>query len=177
MNLWHDISLGNNVPDEFNMIVEINKGSKNKYEINKETGLIALDRALHTAQDYPFDYGFAPQTLWDDDDALDVVLLTTYPLAPGIMVKARPIALMRMVDSGDDDDKVIAVPVKDPRWDEVKDLGDINKHTLKEMEHFFVTYKKIQNKEVVVSGFESAVAAREAILRSITLYNEKFGSK
>ena len=177
MNLWHDISLGEKVPDEFNMIVEINKGSKNKYEINKETGLIALDRALHTSQDYPFDYGFAPQTLWDDDDALDVVLLTTYPLFPGIMVKARPIALMRMVDSGDDDDKVIAVPVKDPRWDDVKDLADINKHTLKEMEHFFATYKKIQNKEVIVSGFENAAAAREAVLRSITLYNDKFGSK
>lgn len=174
MNLWHDISLGDNAPAEINVIVEINKGSKNKYEIDKKTGLIALDRALHTAQDYPFDYGFVPQTLWDDDDALDVVLLTTYPLLPGILVEARPIALMRMMDSGDADDKVIAVPAGDPRWEEARDLGDINKHTLKEMQHFFETYKKIQKKEVIVSGFENAAAAREAINRSIKLYNDKF---
>ncbi|MHB1118172.1 MAG: inorganic diphosphatase [Minisyncoccota bacterium] len=175
MNLWHDISMGKNTPEEINVIVEINKGSKNKYEIDKETGLIALDRTLHTAQDYPFDYGFVPQTLWDDDDALDVVLLTTYPLAPGILVAARPVAIMHMTDGGDADDKIIAVPVGDPRWAEVKDLNDINKHTLKEMEHFFMTYKQIQKKEVQVSGFEGAEAARGAVVRSIELYNKKFG--
>lgn len=174
MNLWHEISLGKKAPEEINVIVEINKGSKNKYEIDKETGMIALDRALHTAQDYPFDYGFVPQTLWDDDDALDVVLLTTYPLFPGIIVKARPVALMRMTDSGDLDDKIIAVPVGDPRWEEVQDLKDINKHTLKEMEHFFMTYKKIQKKEVLVGGFEDKNAAHEAVKRSIQLYNDKF---
>ena len=174
MNLWHDVSRGKNVPDEINVIVEINKGSKNKYEIDKETGLIALDRALHTAQDYPFDYGFVPQTLWDDNDALDVVLLTTYPLAPGILVRARPIAIMGMVDGGEADDKVIAVPVDDPRWADVKDLKDINKHTLKEIEHFFMTYKQIQKKEVFVSGFKEAGEAREAVMRSIKLYTDKF---
>lgn len=174
MNLWHEISLGKKAPEEINVIVEINKGSKNKYEIDKETGMIALDRALHTAQDYPFDYGFVPQTLWDDNDALDVVLLTTYPLFPGIIVKARPIALMRMTDSGDLDDKVIAVPVGDPRWEDIQDLKDINKHTLKEMEHFFMTYKKIQKKEVLVGGFEDKKAAHEAVKRSIRLYNDKF---
>ncbi len=174
-NLWHNVSRGKNIPSEINVIVEINKGSKNKYEIDKETGLIALDRAMHTSQDYPFDYGFVPQTLWDDNDALDVVLLATYPLAPGILVAARPIAIMGMIDSGEADDKIIAVPVGDPRWDDVKDLSDINKHTLKEMEHFFVTYKKLQNKEVTVSGFEGVDAARKAVLRSIELYKEKFG--
>lgn len=174
MNLWHDVSLGENAPNEINVIVEIPKGSKNKYEIDKETGLIALDRALHTAQDYPFDYGFVPQTLWDDEDALDVVLLTTSPLFPGILVNARPIAIMHMTDSGEGDDKVIAVPVSDPRWTEVKDLNDINKHTLKEMEHFFTTYKKIQEKVVEVSGFEGVNAAHQAVLKSIRLYKEKF---
>lgn len=174
MNLWHDVPRGKNIPSEINVIVEIPKGSKNKYEIDKETGLIALDRALHTAQDYPFDYGFMPQTLWDDDDALDVVLLTTYPLAPGILVAARPVAIMGMTDSGEADDKVIAVPVDDPRWSDVNDLADINKHTLKEMQHFFETYKKIQKKEVVVGGFKDAVAARAAVERSIKLYDEKF---
>src|SRR3989344_2878898 len=119
MNLWHDISIGKKVPDEFNVIVEIPKGSKNKYEIDKETGLIALDRVAHTAQDFPYDYGFAPQTLWDDGDALDVIVLTTHPLATGILVRVRPIAIMQMVDSGDSDDKIIAVPVEDPRFDTI----------------------------------------------------------
>ena len=174
MNLWHDISIGKKVPAEINVIVEIPKGSNNKYEIDKETGLIALDRALHTAQSYPFDYGFVPQTLWDDNDALDVVLLTTYPLSPGILVAARPIGIMRMVDGGEGDDKVIAVPVSDPRWDEVKDLKDVNKHTLKEMEHFFTTYKKLQNKIVEISGFEGKDAALAAVTRSIELYKKEF---
>lgn len=175
MNLWHDISLGKNAPHEINVIIEINKGSKNKYEINKETGLIALDRVLHTAQDYPFDYGFVPRTLWDDGDALDVVLLSTYPVLPGILVAARPVALIRMTDCGDSDDKIIAVPVHDPRWDDVKDLSDINKHTLKEIDHFFMTYKKIQKKEVHIAGFEGVEKAHGAVARSIKLYGEKFG--
>ena len=177
MNLWHEISAGKNLPKEINVIVEIPKGSKNKYEIDKETGLIALDRAMHTAQDYPFDYGFVPQSFWDDNDALDVILLTTYPLAPGILVKARPVAIMGMIDCGDKDDKIIAVPVDDPRWDEVKDLADINKHTIKEMEHFFSTYKKIQEKEVEVTGFEGRDAAEKAIERGLKLYKEKYGRK
>jgi inorganic pyrophosphatase len=174
MNLWHEVSPGSALPDEVNVIVEIPKGSKNKYEIDKETGLIALDRAMHTAQDYPFDYGFVPQTLWDDNDALDVVILTTYPLAPGILVKVRPVGIMNMTDGGDSDDKVIAVPVDDPRWDEVVELTDVNKHTLKEMEHFFSTYKKIQAKEVSVDGFKGAKEARAAVERSRKLYDEKY---
>src|SRR3989344_2787123 len=101
MNLWHDIEPGKK--DAMNVIIEIPKGSHNKYEVDKATGLIALDRALHTAQSYPFDYGFVPQTLWDDNDALDVVVLTTYPLNPGILVRVRPVALMNMIDGGDAD--------------------------------------------------------------------------
>lgn len=174
MNLWHDISPGKNIPDEINVIIEISKGSKNKYEIDKETGLIALDRAMKTAQDYPFDYGFVPQTYWDDDDALDVIVLTTYPLAPGILVKVRPVGIMNMIDGGDADDKIISVPVDDPRWDEVQDLENINKHTIKEMEHFFSTYKTIENKEVKVTGFKDASEAKKALARSMELYNNKF---
>jgi inorganic pyrophosphatase len=174
MNLWHDISAGKNVPEEFNVIVEINKGSKNKYEIDKETGMIALDRVAHTAQDFPFDYGFVPQTLWHDGDALDVILLTTHPLLPGILVNARPVALMKMIDTGESDDKIIAVPVEDPRFDETKDLKDLNPHTLKEMEHFYSTYKKLQNKEVSVSGFEGREQALLAVVESQKLYAQKF---
>ncbi len=172
MNLWHDISPGTS--DEMNTIVEINKGSKNKYEVDKVTGLIALDRVAHTAQDFPFDYGFVPQTLWDDGDALDVIILTTYPLMPGVLVRVRPVAIMNMIDGGDSDDKIISVPIDDPRWADTKDLNDINKHTLMEIEHFYSTYKKLQNKEVVVKGFKEAKHAMIAFERASKLYSEKF---
>ena len=171
MNLIKEIAPG--TAEEMNVIVEINKGSNNKYEIDKETGLIALDRAMHTSQDYPYDYGFVPQTLWDDGDPLDVVILTTYPLFPGILVRVRPVGMMDMVDDGDSDVKIIAVPTKDPRWDDVKDLKDVNKHTIKEMEHFFSTYKKLQNKEVVIKGFEGKDKAMEAFNKAIKLYKSK----
>ena len=170
MNLLHDIEPGS--ADKINVIIEINKGSKNKYEIDKATGIIALDRAAHTAQDFPFDYGFIPQTLWDDGDAIDVVLLTTFPLLPGILVRVRPVAIMNMVDSGDADDKIIAVPVDDPRWNEIHDLSDINKHTLKEIEHFYSTYKKLQNKEVSITGFKGKDDAKKAFNRGIKLYKD-----
>lgn len=156
-----------------NVIVEINKGSKNKYEIDKKTGMIALDRVMHSAQDYPFDYGFVPQTLWDDGDALDVVLLTTYPLFPGILVRARPVAIMHMVDGGEADEKVIAVPVDDPRFADIQDLGDLNKHTVKEIAHFFATYKQIQKKEVEVGEFEGKDAAVAAFNRAVQMYQGK----
>lgn len=172
MNLWHDIDPG--TAETVNTIIEIPKYSKNKYEIDKETGLIALDRVMHSAQDYPFDYGFVPKTLWDDGDPLDVVLLTTYPLVPGILVPVRMVAIMDMIDDGDSDAKIIAVPEKDPRWDEVKDLSDINKHTLKEIEHFFATYKKVQNKNVEVKGFSDLAAAKAAFEKSRAQYDEKY---
>ena len=174
MNLLHDISAGKHAPDVINVIVEIPKGSKNKYELDKETGLITLDRAMHTSQDYPFDYGFVPQSHWEDGDPLDVVILTTYPLAPGVLVKVRPVAIINMIDDGESDVKIVGVPEKDPRWDDVTDLGDVNKHTLKEIEHFFLTYKKLQNKEVSIAGIDGAAAAKEAVLKSQTLYEEKF---
>lgn len=174
MNLWHDIPPG--TQEKMNVIIEIPKYSKNKYEIDKETGLIALDRVMHSAQDYPFDYGFVPQTYWHDNDALDVILLTTYPLAPGILVRARAVALLLMIDGGDNDNKIIAVPTEDPRWDTVRDTADINPHTLKELEHFFSTYKKVQNKEVTVSGIEDKAAAHAAFAESCALYSQKFPS-
>ena len=135
--------------------------------------MIALDRVMHSAQDYPFDYGFVPQTHWHDNDALDVLVLTTHPLHPGILAHVRPVGLLKMIDGGDNDDKVIAVPTEDPRWDGVTDLKDINPHTLKEIEHFFATYKKVQKKDVEVNGFEDAAAAKAAFEESVKLYKEK----
>jgi len=177
MNLWHEISAGDDIPNTINVIVEIPKGSKNKYEIDKETGLIKLDRAMKSSQDYPFDYGFVPQTFWEDDDALDVILLTTYPLFPGILVEARPVAVMRMIDGGQGDDKIIAVPKNDPRWEEVTDVEHVNKHTLKEIQHFLETYKSIEGKSVVISGVEGSAAAKEAVQKGLSMYQEKFGKK
>ena len=175
MNLLHEVPSGKK--EEINVIIEINKGSKNKYEIDKKTGLIALDRVMYTAQDCPFDYGFVPQTLWDDGDALDVIVLTTYPLFPSLLVRVRPVALLDMVDSGEGDVKIIAVPVDDPRWNDVKDLKDLNKHTLKEMEHYFTTYKKLQKKEVLVKGFKNKAEAEKAFAKAQKMYLETKISK
>lgn len=168
MNLLHDIPAG--TPEVMNVIIEIPKFSKNKYEIDKETGLIALDRVMHTAQDYPFDYGYVPQTLCDDGDALDVVLVTTYPLFPGILVKARPIGIMEMIDNGEGDDKIIAVPVEDPRFDHIKDVSDLYPHFIKETAHFFETYKKVQNKTVSIGEWHDAEAAKAAFVKSREAY-------
>ncbi len=179
MNLWHDVSIGKNVPEEFNCIIEIPKGSHNKYEIDKETGLIALDRANYDSTAYPFDYAFIPQTLWEDGDALDVLVLTTYPLNVGVLVAVRPVAVLDVNDSGESDYKILAVPVGDKRFDDIKDLGDLNKHMLREYTHFFETYKILKGKDpkdypVIVSGYKGKKEAVEAIVRSQELYKNKF---
>ena len=172
MNLLHDIDPGTR--DEMNVIIEIPKDSHNKYEIDKKTGLIKLDRANYSSAAYPFDYGFVPQTLWDDGDALDVIVLTTYPLNVGVLVSARPVGILHMIDSGAADDKIIAVPTEDKRWDDVRDIADLNKHQLKEFVHFFETYKHLKGKPVVVeiTGYEGKEKAREAFDRSRELYTE-----
>ncbi len=176
MNLWHDVPLGDSAPEEINVIIEIPKGSHNKYEIDKETGLIKLDRANYGAAAYPFDYGFAPQTLWDDGDALDVMLLSSFPLFPGVLVNARPVALMEMIDSGESDYKIIAVPVDDRRWDDVQDLKDLNQHSLREYKNFFETIKQLKAKPAVVDvqGFKGKAEAMEAVKKSVELYKMKF---
>lgn len=170
MNLLHDVVSGSK--EEMNVIVEINKGSHNKYEIDKKTGLIALDRANYSAAPYPFEYGFVPQTLWDDGDALDVVLLASFPIPTGILVRARPVALMEMIDSGESDYKVIAVPVDDKRWEIIQDLTDVNPHTLKEIQHFFETYKQLKGKgdTVEVKGFKDKAAAEAAFEKGCKMY-------
>lgn len=173
MNLLHDINPG--TKNGMNVIIEIPKESHNKYEIDKKTGLIKLDRANYSSAAYPFDYGFVPQTLWDDGDALDVIVLTTYPLNVGILVPARPVGILNMTDSGDKDDKILAVPVDDKRWDDVQDLDDINKHTLKEFAHFFETYKNLKGKpvEVVIHGFRGRAEAEAAFERAKKMYTDK----
>lgn len=176
MNLWHDVSIGKNVPEEFNCIIEIPKGSHNKYEIDKETGMIMLDRANYNSTPYPCEYGFIPQTLWEDGDAIDVLLLATYPIHPGILVKARPVGLMKLIDEGESDYKIIAVPVDDIRWDDTKDLDDVNKHTLREFKHYWEVIKQLRKKAStgLIEEFGNKSEAIEAIKRSQLLYKEKF---
>src|SRR3989338_7803217 len=172
MNLLHDIDPGEK--DEMNVIIEIPKDSHNKYEIDKKTGLIKLDRANYSAAAYPFDYGFVPQTLWDDGDALDVIVLTTYPLNVGVLVASRPIGILHMTDDGDADEKVIAVPVSDKRWDDVQDIKDVNQHQLKEFVHFFETYKQLKGKPspIEIDGYEGADKAQAAFERARQMYNQ-----
>lgn len=172
MNLWHDVESGTD--EAMNVIVEVPHGSFNKYEIDKETGLIKLDRANYNQAPFPIDYGFVPQTLWDDGDALDVIILATFPIPQGILVKVRPVAMMEMIDSGDQDDKVIGVPVKDNRWADVSDLKDIAQHTTAEIAHFFETYKKLKGAEVTVKGFKGAAEAKAAFAKSRKLYQDQF---
>jgi inorganic pyrophosphatase len=170
-NVLHDISPMNG--ENLNVIVEIQKGSKNKYELDKETGLIKLDRVMKTSQDYPFDYGFVPQTHWHDGDPLDVVLITTYPLLPGILVEARVLGVMDMIDNGESDAKIIAVPAEDPRFDEVQDIADLPAHTAKEIKHFFETYKMIQKKIVEIRAVDGKAKALEVVKEAIELYKNK----
>lgn len=173
MNLLHEVDPG--TKEEMNVIIEIPKDSHNKYEIDKETGLIKLDRANYSSAAYPFDYGFVPQTLWDDGDALDVIVLTTYPLNVGILVEARPVGILNMIDGDEADDKVLAVPVNDRRWDDVQDLADLNQHTLREISHFFETYKNLKGKpaQVVLNGFKGRTEAEAAFTRARELYEAK----
>lgn len=180
MNLWHDVPVGKHVPEEFNCIIEIPKESYNKYEIDKETGLIGLDRVNYNAAPYPFDYGFVPQTLWDDGDALDVMVLTTYPLNVGVLVKVRPIALLEMTDSGESDNKIIVVPVDDKRFDHVKDLTDVNPHMLKQFKLFWETNKALKGDDpskyvITVHAYKGKAEALEAVKKSLANYSEKFG--
>lgn len=180
MDIWHDVPLGSNAPEEINVIIEIPRGSLNKYEYDKETGLIALDRVNYSAATYPCEYGFVPKTLWDDGDALDVIGPSTEPFAPGTLVSMRPVGVMRMDDSGESDDKVIVVPAEDKRFDHVRDVQDLGERTLKEYQHYFETYKDLKGKPgeytVEINGFEGADAAKAAVQRSVELYNEKYGS-
>jgi inorganic pyrophosphatase len=163
--------------DAMTVFIEINKGSQNKYEIDKASGLLELDRANFTAAAYPVEYGLVPQTVWDDGDELDVLVLATFPLLPGTLVKVRPVAIMEMTDTGENDWKVIGVPVNDRRWDDVQDLGDINPHTIKEIQHFFETYKALKGKkgenEVAIAGFKGKADAQAAFERARKMYQEK----
>ena len=156
---------------EYDVVVEIPKGSRNKYEVDHETGRVFLDRVLYTSFMYPTDYGFFENTLGDDGDPLDVLVLTTYPLFPGVGVKVRPVGVFNMTDDGGGDAKVLAVPAKDPRWDWIQDVDDIPEYTRKEIEHFFEHYKDLEpGKWVKTEGWADKAEAERLIAKAIEAY-------
>lgn len=173
MNLWHDIKAQKD--DNLNVIVEVPKLSRVKYELDKETGLIKVDRILYSPMHYPVDYGFVPRTLWDDGDPLDVLVMTLEGYVPGCLVEARPIGALEMNDGGEDDIKILAVPEKDPRFQNTKALKDVEVHLLSEIKHFFQVYKDLQNKTVKVGEWLDKDEAEKAVKKSLKLYQEKFG--
>ena len=174
MNLWKDIKSGNNVPDEITAVIEIPKGSRNKYEYDKERESLTLDRVLFSPFHYPAEYGFIPKSLWDDGDPFDVIVIMDQPTFPGCIIEARPIGIMRMIDQGDSDDKLLAVPLEDPRFADITDISQLPEHYLKEIEHFFSQYKALENKVVEIKGWDDNKVAKEAVLRSLELYKEKY---
>lgn len=172
MNLWHDIAPG--TAKSLNVIIEIPKGSRIKYELDKETGLIKFDRVLYSPMHYPANYGFVPQTLWKDGDPLDVLVLAHEAIVPGALVEARAIGSLEMTDGGDDDVKVLAVPVSDPRFNNTKDISDLEPHLLEEISHFFRVYKDLQKKEVSVGAWTGNGEIEEIVNTSLALYKEKY---
>ncbi len=172
-NLWKELPAGTNVPDIVNVVVEIPKGSRNKYEYDKETGAIVLDRVLYSSIHYPGDYGFIPQTTYDDGDPLDILVMVTEPTFSGCVIQARPIGLFRMKDRGEPDDKILAVPASDPLFGDYHDIGDIPQHFLQEVAHFFAVYKDLEGAHVKPIGWERAERAKERILYSADMFRRQ----
>ncbi len=174
MNIWHDMSPKRINKDDFMAVIEIEKGSKCKYEMDKETGLLKLDRILYTSAHYPANYGFIPRTYADDLDPLDVLLLCSEKIRPMTMVRCYPIGVMTMLDSGRNDEKIIAVPFDDPTYNSYTDISQIPQHKFEEIRHFFKVYKELEGKETVVNEISGAEEARRVIQKAIDTYIETY---
>lgn len=173
-NIWHDISADRIQAENFICVIEITKGSKKKYELDKETGYLILDRILHTSTHYPANYGFIPRTYGDDNDPLDVLLLCSEQIEPMTLVRAYPIGVISMIDNGRNDEKIIAIPCKDPNYNMYKDISELPEHIFDEMKHFFAVYKNLENKETAVNEVSNRDVAVEVIARAIEEYKVKF---
>ncbi len=173
MNLWKELPPGRDVPNLVNVVVEIPKGSRNKYEYDKETGAIVLDRVLYSSIHYPGDYGLIPQTYYEDGDPLDILVMVNEPTFSGCVIQARPIGLFRMKDRDEPDDKILAVPASDPIFGDYHDIADIPQHFLQEVAHFFAVYKDLEGAHVKTLGWEGAPRAKQRILYAAELYRKK----
>lgn len=175
-NPYENLSLGDKAPDVVNVVIEIPKGSQNKYEFDEKSGVFKLDRVLYSPFHYPLDYGFIPETRSEDGDNLDALVIGGDPLVMGSTVASRPIGVLRMIDSGDLDFKILAVQKDNPRFDTIKDIKDIeawNPHLLKEVAHFFEHYKDLQGKKTEIQGWGDAVAAKEEIKKAAETYKKE----
>lgn len=170
MNIWHDISQARISPGDFICVVEITKGSKKKYELDKETGMIILDRVLHTSTHYPANYGFIPRTYADDHDPLDVLILCSEPIESLALVRCYPIGVMTMTDSGENDEKIIAVPFNDPAYNGYQSVSELPKHIFEEMRHFFSVYKELEGKQTAVNEVDDREKALDVIKTAICNY-------
>lgn len=173
-NIWHSIDPERIKPEDFMAVVEIPKGSKNKYELDKETGLIMLDRVLHTSTHYPANYGFIPRTYADDFDPLDVLVLCSEPLDPLTLVRCYPIGVIKMIDNGRSDEKIIAVPFGDPTYNGYRSIFALPRHIYDEMSHFFTVYKTLEHKDTAVDEVKDSDSAIEIITSAINNYTLKF---
>lgn len=173
-NIWHDISPRRITPEDFVAVIEITKGSRKKYELDKETGFLSLDRILYTSTHYPANYGFIPRTYGDDGDPLDVLLLCAEPLEPMTLVRAYPIGVISMIDNGRRDEKIIAIPAGDPNYNHYTSIKDLPAHIFDEMRHFFTVYKALENKTTAVNEVSDRDAAVKIVREAIDNYIEKF---
>ena len=173
-NIWHDISPKRITPEDFICVIEIPKGGKKKYELDKETGLIILDRILYTSTHYPANYGFIPRTYGDDGDPLDVLLLCSEPLESLTLVRAYPIGVITMLDSGRNDEKIIAIPFNDPNYNMYTNIDQLPGHIFDEMRHFFTVYKSLEDKTTVVDEVQGPEEARQVIQHCLDAYVDKY---
>ncbi len=175
-NVFHSIDPKRITPTDFVAIIEIPQGSKNKYELDKETGLLSLDRILYTSTHYPANYGFIPRTYADDFDPLDVVVICAEPIHPMTLVRCYPIGVIKMLDNGRSDEKIIAVPFSDPNYNGYRSIFNLPRHIYDEMSHFFKVYKALEKKDTAVDEVMDENEAIAVIEKAIAAYNEKFGS-
>ncbi len=173
-NIWHDISPKRICKDDFICVVEISKGSKKKYELDKDTGFLMLDRILYTSTHYLANYGFIPRTYGDDNDPLDVLLLCSEPIEPMTLVRAYPIGVISMIDNGRNDEKIIAIPFNDPTYNHYTNIDQLPAHVFEEMRHFFAVYKNLENKTTAVNEVSDRAAALRVIETAIENYIENF---
>jgi len=171
---WHEVAIGKNVPEHVNAIIEIPKGSRAKYEIHKDSGLIMLDRVLYASMYYPQNYGFIPQTLGEDGDPLDIMVLTQVTVVPRCLIPSKVIGVMRMVDRGEPDDKILAVAEGDASVAHINDVSELPDYFRVELKHFFEEYKTLENKIVIVDDFQSKEKGMDIIMESIDRYNKEY---
>jgi inorganic pyrophosphatase len=173
VNPWHDVELGDDITRDFRCVIEIPKGSKVKYELDKRTGMLWLDRVLHSAVHYPANYGFLPRTYCDDGDPLDVLVLGQEPVVPLCILRARAIGVLTMSDDKGQDDKVVAVHVDDPEYAHYRDVAELPPHRLREMQRFFLDYKILENKTVDVEQIHGRPVAEQVIQAAVRLYRDR----